>query len=250
MPIEKLPEFAKGGQKNTDDLTLLDGFPVGKKPARQWFNYLFNMLSLKINEIIDLNPVARSEIVDNLTTNDAARVLSAAQGKVLNEKMTNIPVYSLPTASTTTKGGVKVGTGLRVVSEVLSVSLNNTLTSTSVAEALTANMGRELALRAFGIGQTRKKDTLVLNTTYTNTSSKPWFVSMTAKNTSPGQAALLWLKVNGNAVAASQDVATLTGSGSSVYTALVTIEQIILPGESFIFENNGSGRLECSSEIS
>lgn len=161
MPIEKLPEFAKDGQKNTDDLTLLDGFPVGKKPARQWFNYLFNMLSLKINEIIDL------------TTND----------------------------------------------------------------------------RAFGVGQTRKKDTLVLNTTYTNTSSKPWFVSMTAKNTSSGQPAFLQLKVNGNAVAVSQDVATPFNS-NDVYVAYVTIEQIILPGESFIFENSGLGRFECSSEIS
>lgn len=173
MPIEKLPEFAKDGQKNTDDLTLLDGFPVGKKPARQWFNYLFNMLSLKINEIIDLDPVARSEIADNLTTND----------------------------------------------------------------------------RAFGIGQTRKKDTLVLNTTYTNTSSKPWFVSMTAKNTSSGQPAFLRLKVNGNAVAVSQDVATPFNS-NDVYVAYVTIEQIILPGESFIFENSELGRFECSSEIS
>lgn len=53
MAIEKLSEFAKDGQKNTDDLNLTDGFPVSKKPARQWFNWLFNTLTLKINEIID-----------------------------------------------------------------------------------------------------------------------------------------------------------------------------------------------------
>lgn len=53
MTIDKLPEFAKDGQKNTDDLVLIDGFPVLKKPARQWFNWLFNILSLKTNEIID-----------------------------------------------------------------------------------------------------------------------------------------------------------------------------------------------------
>lgn len=53
MAIEKLSEFAKDGQKNTDDLNLTDGFPVSKKPARQWFNWLFNSLTLKINEIID-----------------------------------------------------------------------------------------------------------------------------------------------------------------------------------------------------
>ena len=34
MAIEKLQEFAKDGQKNTDDLNLTDGFSVSKKPAR------------------------------------------------------------------------------------------------------------------------------------------------------------------------------------------------------------------------
>lgn len=85
MAINKLPEFAKDGQKNTDDLVLTDGFPVLKKPARQWFNYLFNMLSLKINELIELDQIARSEIVDNLTTNDATKPVSAKQAKVLQD---------------------------------------------------------------------------------------------------------------------------------------------------------------------
>ena len=53
MAIEKLTEFAKDGQKNVDGLTETDGFPVLTKPARQWFNYLFNSLTTKINEIID-----------------------------------------------------------------------------------------------------------------------------------------------------------------------------------------------------
>lgn len=83
MSIDKLEEFARDGQKNTDELILTDGFPKPKFPARQWFNYLFNAISLKINEIIDLDPIARSEIVDNLTTNDATKPLSAKQGKDL-----------------------------------------------------------------------------------------------------------------------------------------------------------------------
>ncbi|MEJ5137272.1 MULTISPECIES: gp53-like domain-containing protein [Acinetobacter] len=53
MAVKKLPEFAKNGQKNTDGLTLEDGFPVNLKPARQWFNFLFNTLALAINQIID-----------------------------------------------------------------------------------------------------------------------------------------------------------------------------------------------------
>lgn len=84
MAIEKLSEFAKDGQKNTDDLTLTDGFPVSKKPARQWFNWLFNTLTLKINEIID-GKIDGSSIVDDLTTDDATKPVSAKQAKNLQD---------------------------------------------------------------------------------------------------------------------------------------------------------------------
>ena len=85
MAIEKLSEFAKDGQKNTDDLVLTDGFSVSRKPARQWFNWLFNTLTLKINEIIEADYIRRNEIVDNLTTNDATKPVSAKQAKFLND---------------------------------------------------------------------------------------------------------------------------------------------------------------------
>lgn len=51
--MDKLEEFSLNGPKNTDGLILLSGFPSNKKPARQWFNWLFNSLTKKINEIID-----------------------------------------------------------------------------------------------------------------------------------------------------------------------------------------------------
>ena len=84
MAIEKLDEFAKDGQKNTDGLTLTDGFPVLVKPARQWFNYLFNAIAVKINQIIDAK-IDYDSIVDNLTTNDATKPISAKQGKALQD---------------------------------------------------------------------------------------------------------------------------------------------------------------------
>lgn len=53
MPIEKLIEFATTGAKNYSGLDLLEGFPSSVKPARQWVNWLFNSLCVKINELID-----------------------------------------------------------------------------------------------------------------------------------------------------------------------------------------------------
>lgn len=85
MAIEKLLEFAKDGQKNTDDLNLTDGFPVSKKPARQWFNWLFNTLTSKVNEIIDADFIPKADIVDNLTSNEANKPISARQAKILQE---------------------------------------------------------------------------------------------------------------------------------------------------------------------
>lgn len=55
MPIEKLDEFAKNGQKSTEGIILENGFPQEEKPARQWFNYIFNAISIKTNELIDFS---------------------------------------------------------------------------------------------------------------------------------------------------------------------------------------------------
>lgn len=52
MSINKIIEFAKTGDRNITDLDLERGFPSKLKPARQWWNYLFNLYALKINEII------------------------------------------------------------------------------------------------------------------------------------------------------------------------------------------------------
>lgn len=85
MAMNKLTEFAKNGSKDIDKLDLETGFVVNRKPARQWFNWLFNSLTLKINEIIDANYVQQSEVVDNLTTNDMTKPVSAAQAKKLQD---------------------------------------------------------------------------------------------------------------------------------------------------------------------
>ena len=175
MAIEKLSEFAKDGQKNTDHLNLTDGFPVSKKPARQWFNWLFNTLTSKVNEIIDADFIPKTDIVNNLTTDDAKKPVSAKQAKVLQDnklgKTENAATATKPaTARTIEISGAVTGTATSFdgsanvaitttsldatklsgtvpaarlpaasTSAAGAVKLNDTLISTSTTEAATAN---------------------------------------------------------------------------------------------------------------
>lgn len=66
MAINKLTEFSRTGDKNTDDLNLDAGFPVRLQPARQWMNWLFNSLTTKVNELIDASNSLLDESDENL----------------------------------------------------------------------------------------------------------------------------------------------------------------------------------------
>ena len=71
-----------------------------------------------------------------------------------------VPAAQLPAATTSTQGAV---------------ILNDTVTSTSATQALTAAQGKVLNDQAFGVGQTWQSFTSsrVVNTTYTNSTGKP-----------------------------------------------------------------------------
>lgn len=157
------------------------------------------------------NFINRNEIVDDLTTNDATKPVSAKQGKNLQdnklEKTANaVSATKLQTArkiaisgavtgtatsfdgsgniaiETTAVDGSKISTGTipaarlpaASTSAAGAVKLNNTLTSTSTTEGLTAAQGRVLNNQAFGVGQTEKNVTALrsLNTVYTNPTDK------------------------------------------------------------------------------
>ncbi|MDP9803215.1 hypothetical protein [Acinetobacter calcoaceticus] len=56
MTIDKLSEFAKLADETNshkEGLELEKGFPSKEQPARQWFNWLLNSITKKINEIIE-----------------------------------------------------------------------------------------------------------------------------------------------------------------------------------------------------
>jgi len=122
-------------------------------------------------------------IVDNLTTNDSARALSAAQGKILQDNKlesnkvgvangvasldanTKVPIIQLPNASTTAIGVVQ---------------LNNTLTSVSTAQAATAAQAKALNDKMLGVGQIWQNVLSVrsINTDYINNTGRPIQVSI------------------------------------------------------------------------
>ena len=247
MAIEKLSEFAKDGQKNTDDLNLTDGFSVSKKPARQWFNWLFNTLTTKINEIIDgkLDSDATAVAAQKLQTSRQISFSGAATGSfnfdgskgescvltlansgaeagtygttlkipviTVNAKglITTATTQDIPTASTTVKGLVQ---------------LNNTLTSTSTSQALTAAQGKVLNDQAFGVGQTRYDVTAsrVPNTGYTNTTSKTMFVSIKVVGGSGFSEATLYV---------DDEFAAAADPGSADYSGM--IYAFVNPGETY-----------------
>ena len=65
MTINKLDEFARDGDKSISGLTLTAGFPLRKKPFRQWFNWIFNEITKKTNEVVvDVNANSQS-VIDN-----------------------------------------------------------------------------------------------------------------------------------------------------------------------------------------
>ena len=117
-------------------------------------------------------------IVDNLTTNDSTKALSAAQGKVLQDNKlgankvgaangvaslganTKVPIAQLPNASTTDIGAVQ---------------LNNTLTSVSTTQAATAAQAKVLNDMMLGVGQTWQDVTgsRSAGVTYTNNTGRP-----------------------------------------------------------------------------
>jgi hypothetical protein len=65
MTINKLSEFARDGDKSISGLTLTAGFPLRQKPFRQWFNWIFNEITKKTNElVVDVNANSQS-VIDN-----------------------------------------------------------------------------------------------------------------------------------------------------------------------------------------
>lgn len=149
------------------------------------------------------NFINRSEIVDNLTTDDETKVASARTVKELQDK--KLEETDLKDASIEQKGIVQ---------------LNNTLTSTSVTEALTAAQGSVLNNKIIGVGQTWQnvRSERSVGVTYTNTTGRP--IQLNINSIGAGQ---IWFVLNGENFA-------FLGQGASEGGG---ITPIILPGDTY-----------------
>ena len=328
MSIEKLIEFAKTGDKNIDELELERGFPSRIYPARQWFNWLFNLLTSKINEIIDkkldINGVAVSSkkletartvsfsgaatgsfsydgsvdssavltlansgvaastygtalkiptitvnakglitgvsekdlpIVNNLSTGGSANILSAEQGKVLNDTKikyqvlaiaqdanlintqgtylmnvlgnTNLPInnYGVLTVS----ANALSGTAFRCY-QTFQSDISNEIYSRSWNGIVWSAWGKILTSDSvFGVNQSRKDVTAsrVLGATYTNTTLRPIYLSITI---SVGSYKTSVFTVNG---IENSSIYADVGSGGSIKAVF---NETILVGETYKVE--------------
>ena len=115
-----------------------------------------------------------------------------------------VPTTQLPAATTSVQGAV---------------ILNNTVTSTSATQALTAAQGKVLNDQAFGIGQTYSNVTAsrVSGTTYTNSSTRPIMLSIAVVDGYDAGAATLY--VNSSIAIRLDDLA----GGSAGYVQIVAV---------------------------
>ena len=143
LPYDAAMEYAEGA------VVVKDG-ELQKKQGASWvIPYLG-----KSNNLDDVS--------DKATARNNLEVMSATE---VNTAISNAIPPTTPDATEIVAGKVKI---------------NNTLTSTATDAALTAAQGKVLNDQAFGVAQSWQNVARSVNTTYTNTTSRPIVVNVTA----------------------------------------------------------------------
>ena len=143
------PSWLNMMQEELCNLLELRDISLDPESKRQLYDLLSTQTDLEaLATEIENNFIRKSQIIDNLTTNDATKPVSAKQAKKLQDEKLD------------------------------KSALNNTLTSTSTTQAVTAAQAKVLNDQAFGVGQNwmNVKSERSLGTTYTNTTGKPIYV--------------------------------------------------------------------------
>lgn len=149
------PDWFNTVQEELCNLLELRGISLNPESKRQLYDLLSTQTDLEaLATEIENNFIRKNQIIDNLTTNDATKPVSAKQAKKLQDEKFD------------------------------KSALNNTLTSTSTTQAVTAAQAKVLNDQAFGVGQTWQNVTSsrLNNTTYQNTTSRLIFISITLRD--------------------------------------------------------------------
>lgn len=153
------PKWFNTVQEELCNLLELRGITLDPASKRQLYDLLTTQADLEaLADEIETNFIRKNQIADDLTTNDATKVTSAKQVKILQDN--KLDKTDLKDASTTQKGIVQ---------------LNNTLTSTSTTQAATAAQVKILNDKALGIHGQPKNVTAsrIFDTEYVNTDPYP-----------------------------------------------------------------------------
>lgn len=167
-------------QEELCNLLELNGIVLDPTSKRQLYDLLSTQTDLEaLATEIENNFIRKSQIIDNLTTNDSTKVASARTVKELQDN--KLESTDLKDASATQKGVVK---------------LNNTLTSDAEDEAATAAQVKILNDQAFGVGQTWQDVTgsRSSGTIYLNNTPRPILIKVSSNYTSSSNT--LYLYVN------------------------------------------------------
>ena len=159
IPVIELNQ--DGTVKSLHDVDLIGG--AGGAFQIDWSDVLNKPTTLTGYGIT--NAYTKTEINTALAAKEDGANKGVAGGFAGLDENSLVPVAQLPSAST-----MQAGT----------VQLNNTLTSTSTTQALTAAQGKVLNDQAFGVGQDWQDMTAsrALNTVYTNTTGKSIAISV------------------------------------------------------------------------
>lgn len=236
MTIQKLDDFAENGDKNLTGIDVQQGFVQAEKPARQWFNWLFNSINKKVNEVIDgVNSTTQAiedisidtdKIVDSAVTTEKLADESITGDKIVKDAELNTPKLSATYALTTLDApniNLAADGTLKRSNDPLNASTRKVGTALGNLVERDAN-GYPSNNNALGVGQTWQDMTASRssNVTYTNTTGRPIFVFALARVDAGTNDAL----VNGVAV----------GSGNS--TAGIRLNTVVPAGATYMVKSS------------
>lgn len=215
MTIQKLDDFAENGDKNLTGIDVQQGFIQAEKPARQWFNYLFNSITKKVNEVItavETLVVSTDKIADGAVT--AAKLapdFKITGGMIAKDTELNTPKLSATYALTTLDAP-----NINMASDGTLKRSNDPLNaSTRKVGTLGSNLvergtdGYPTNNNAIGVGQTWQ-DVMVSRdwqVTYTNSTGRPISVYLAAWDDTAG--AGIQITINGETWSTGPDIASV-----------------------------------------